>query len=153
MQDAATFRGRYQHTIDPKGRLSVPAKYRDILARYESKTLVVVPNGESLEVHPLEEWESLEANINEQSRFDAEVKRVGRLYISRAKEVELDGAGRILLPNDSRRDAGLAKDVMLIGVGRSFFEVWDRARFEEWERVNGDGLASGFERLSQLGVK
>jgi len=154
MPDAATFRGRYQHTIDPKGRLSVPAKYRDILARYESKTLIVVPNEHSaLEVHPLEEWEKLEAQINEKSsRFDAEVRRVGRLYISRAKEIELDGNGRVLLPNDSRRDAGLVKDVTLVGPGKSYFEVWDRARFDEWERVNGDGLASGFERLSQLGV-
>jgi len=153
MPDAATFRGRYQHTIDPKGRLSVPAKYRDILARYESKALIVVPNEhEALEVHPIEEWERLEAQINEKSRFDPEIRKLGRLYISRAKEVELDGSGRVLLPPDSRRDGGLVKDVTLVGVGRGYFEVWDRVRFEEYERTNGDGLASGFERLSQLGV-
>jgi MraZ protein len=153
MPDGATFRGRYQHTIDPKGRLSVPAKYRDVLAQYEAKTLIVVPNEHAaLEVHPLEEWERLEALINEKSRFDAEIRRLGRLYISRAKDVELDGAGRVLLPPDSRRDAGLVKDVTLVGVGRGYFEVWDRTRFEEYERTNGDGLASGFERLSQLGV-
>jgi len=153
MPDGATFRGRYRHTIDPKGRLSVPAKYRDVLAQYESKTLIVVPNEHSaLEVHPVEEWERLEAQINEKSRFDAEIRKLGRLYISRAKEVELDGSGRVLLPPDSRRDAGLVKDVTLVGVGRGYFEVWDRTRFEEYERTNGDGLASGFERLSQLGV-
>lgn len=147
------FRGRYQHTIDPKGRLSVPAKYRDILALYESKTLIVVPNEHSaLEIHPVEEWERLEAQINEKSRFDPEIRKLGRLYISRAKDVELDGSGRVLLPPDSRRDGGLVKDVTLVGVGRGYFEVWDRARFEEYVRTNGDGLASGFERLSQLGV-
>ena len=152
MPDGATFRGRYQHTIDPKGRLSVPAKYRDIVAQYESKTLIVVPNEQALEVHPVEEWERLEAQINEKSRFDAEIRRLGRLYVSRAKDVELDGSGRVLLPPDSRRDSGLLKDVTLVGVGRGYFEVWDRARFEEYLRMNGDGLASGFERLSQLGV-
>ena len=153
MADGATFRGRYQHTIDPKGRLSVPAKYRDILAQYESKALIVVPNEHAaLEVHPIEEWERLEAQINEKSRFDAEIRKLGRLYISRAKDVELDGSGRVLLPPDSRRDTGLVKDVTLVGVGRGYFEVWDRTRFEEYERTNGDGLASGFERLSQLGV-
>jgi transcriptional regulator MraZ len=149
------FRGRYQHTIDPKGRVSVPAKYRDVLAQYESPALIVVPNGSALEVHPLQEWERLEAQINEQSSmFDAEVRRAGRLYISHAKEVDLDSAGRILLPSDSRAPVGLTKDVTLIGIGRRFFEIWYRTRFEEYERMNGDGgMQSGFERLAQLGVK
>ena len=147
------FIGRYRHTIDPKGRLSVPARYRDELAKYESGGLILVPNEASLEVHPYEAWERLVSAINEQSRFDAEVRRLGRLYISRAKEAELDGAGRMLLPADSREQAGLAKDVMIVGPGRDYFEVWDRTRFEEYERSNGDGLPAGFERLSQLGVK
>jgi MraZ protein len=145
------FRGRYQHSIDPKGRLSVPAKFRDVLAQYEG-TLIVVPNDNALEVHPLEEWQRLENRINEQSQFDPEVRKLGRLYISRAKDVDLDGAGRILLPPDSRQQAGLGKDVTLVGPGRRFFEVWDRPRFEEYERTNGDGLPSLFERLSRLGV-
>jgi MraZ protein len=146
------FRGRYQHTIDPKGRVSVPAKYRNLLAESANPTLIVVPNGEALEVHPLEEWERIEARINERSMFDLEIRKLGRLYISRAKEVEMDGAGRILLPPDSREPCGLVKDVTLVGSGRRYFEIWDRKRFEEYERTNGDGLPSGFERLSQLGV-
>jgi MraZ protein len=146
------FRGRYQHTLDPKGRVSVPAKYRDALAQYDGSTLVVVPNEQAIEVHPIEEWERIETRINEQSMFDLEVRKLGRLYISRAKEVDLDGAGRILLPPDTRQAGGLGREVTLVGLGRKYFEVWDRTRFEEYERVNGDGLASGFERLSQLGV-
>src|SRR5688572_28295905 len=121
------FRGRYQHTIDPKGRLSVPAKFRDVLAQYDGN-LIVVPNDHSLEVHPLGEWERLEARINQQSAFAPEVRALGRLYVSRAKEVALDNVGRILLPPDSRQKAGLAREVTLVGLGRLFFEVWDRAR-------------------------
>ncbi len=146
------FRGRYQHAIDPKGRLSVPAKYRNVLAQYQDQTLIVVPNGEALEVHPVEEWERIENRINERSMFDLEIRKLGRLYISRAKEVDVDGAGRILLPPDTREPAGLVRDVTLVGSGRRYFEIWDRTRFEEYERTNGDGLPSGFERLSQLGV-
>ena len=146
------FRGRYQHTIDPKGRLSVPAKYRNVLAEARDAMLIVVPNDEALEVHPLEEWEQIEARINERSMFDLELRKLGRLYVSRAKEVEPDSAGRILLPPDSRDPVGLVKDVTLVGTGRRYFEIWDRKRFEEYERTNGDGLPSGFERLSQLGV-
>ena len=146
------FRGRYQHTVDPKGRVSIPAKYRDLLAQYDGATLVVVPNESALEVHPLEEWERIEARIGEKSMFDADLRKIGRLYISRAREVELDGAGRILLPPESRTQAGLARDVTLMGPGRKFFEIWDRSRFEEYERTNGDGLPAGFDRLAQMGV-
>ena len=147
------FRGRYQHTVDPKGRLSVPAKYRDALAQYDGHTLIVVPNGHAIEVYPIEEWEQLEARINGQSSmFNQELRKLGRLYVSRAKDVELDGAGRILLPPDTRQAVGIQRDVTLVGIGRKFFEVWDRTRFDEYERTNGDGLVSGFDALSQLGV-
>lgn len=146
------FRGRYQHVIDPKGRLSIPAKYRDVLAQYDGATLIVVSNEQALEVHPLQEWERMEAQINEKTMFDLELRKLGRLYISRAKEVELDRVARILLPPDSRTQGGIARDVTLIGLGRKFFEIWDRRRFEEYERINGEGLSVGFERLAQLGV-
>jgi MraZ protein len=146
------FRGRYQHALDPKGRVSIPAKYRDLLAQYDGATLVLVPNEHAVEVHPLEEWERLEARISEKSMFDAELRKIGRLYISRAREVELDGAGRILVPPDTRQQGGLTRDVTLVGLGRSFFEMWDRGRFEEYERMNGDGLPAGFDKLAQLGV-
>jgi MraZ protein len=145
------FRGRYEHTIDPKGRVSVPAKFRDELAKYEGG-LIVVPNDNALEVYPLEEWERLEIRINEKSPFDPEVRKLGRLYMSWAKDVALDGAGRILLPPDSRQKSGLGRDVTLVGLSRPFFEIWDRRRLEEYERTNGDGLSALFEKASQLGV-
>ena len=146
------FRGRYPYTLDPKGRVSIPAKYRDQLAQYEGTTLVLVPNGDALEVHPLEEWERVEARINEKSMFDAELRKVGRLYISSAREVDVDASGRILIPPDVRSHGGLAKDVTFVGVGRNFFELWDRTRFEEYLRTNSDGLPAGFDRLAQMGV-
>jgi transcriptional regulator MraZ len=145
------FRGRYQHTIDPKGRLSIPAKFRDALAAM-GNDLVVVPNQYSLEVHPLEEWQRLEDRLNEQSRLKPEVQDFSRLYISRAKDVKLDAAGRILLPPDTRKQAGLEKDVTLVGGGRRMFEVWDRQRFEEYERTHGDTLPQVFEKLAANGV-
>jgi MraZ protein len=148
------FRGRYQHTIDPKGRLSIPAKFRDALAQYgdHAEMLIVVPNEHSLEVHPLEEWQRIEEKLNAQPLFTPEVRRLSRLYMSRAKEATLDGAGRILLPPDTRQQAGLDKAVTLVGGGRRMFEVWDRARFDEYERTQGDSLPTLFEKLSALGV-
>jgi len=146
------FRGRYQHTIDPKGRLSVPAKFRDVLAQRYEGNLVVVPNDSCLEVHPLVEWERIETKLREQSMFNAEVRDIARLYVSRARDLELDGAGRILLPPDARQQAGLGKDVVLVGGGLPHFEVWDRQRFEEYERTRQDRLGTLFDKLSALGV-
>jgi MraZ protein len=148
------FRGRYQHTIDPKGRLSIPAKFREALAQYgeHAAELIVVPNEHALEVHPLEEWQRIEDKLNGQSMFTPEVRHLSRLFMSRAKDAAVDGAGRILLPPDTRKQAGLEREVTLVGGGRKMFEVWDRARFEEYERTQGDSLPTLFEKLSAYGV-
>ena len=145
------FRGRFQHTVDPKGRLSVPAKFRDVLAQYDG-SLVVVPNEHCLEVHPLEEWQKIEARLRERSMFDPDVREFSRLYVSRAKDVTLDGAGRILLPPDSRQQAGLQKEVTLVGGGLMRFEVWDRPRFEEYERNGAESLKALLPKISAMGV-
>ena len=145
------FRGRFQHTVDPKGRLSIPAKFRDVLAQYDGN-LVVVPNEHCLEVHPLEEWEKIEARLREKSMFDPDVREFSRLYVSRAKDTSLDAAGRILLPPDSRQEAGIHKDVTLVGGGLMRFEVWDRVRFEEYGRNGAESLKTLLPKISALGV-
>src|SRR5437667_7868935 len=129
------FRGRYPGTVDAKGRLSIPAKFRDVLARYEGRDLVAVPDGECLEVYPLPEWERMEAKLREQSRFNSEVREISRLYVSRAKDVAMDGAGRILIAPDTRKDAGLDKNVTLVGGGLGQVRVWDRAGFHACART------------------
>ena len=123
------FRGRYQHTIDPKGRLSIPAKFRDALAQYGERAgdLIVVPNEHSLEVHPLEEWQRIEEKLNAQPMFTPEVRQLSRLYMSRAMEASVDGAGRILLPPDTRKQAGRKRGDEKESVRRA----WSSPRDEE----------------------
>src|SRR5438445_11855063 len=106
------FRGRYQHTIDPKGRLSVPAKFRDALAQYDG-ALIVVPNDYCLEVHPLEEWQRIETKLREQSIFNPEVRELSRLFISRAKDVTLDAVGRVRIPPAATDQVWVSKCVTL----------------------------------------
>src|SRR5260370_33312797 len=146
------FRGRYPGTVDAKGRLSIPAKFRDVLARYEGRELVVVPDGECLEVDALPEGERMEGKLREQSRFNSEGREISRLYVSRAKDVAMDGAGRILLAPDTRKHAGLDKNVTLVGGGLDKLEMWDRARFDEYDRTGARKLASLYDKLSALGV-
>ncbi len=146
------FRGRYFHTIDPKGRVSIPARFREALGDGDTGRLVVVPNEHCLEVHPLEEWQRIEAKVRELSIFKSEVRTISRLYISKAKDADLDAQGRILIPPDFRAEAGFGKEVALVGGGLLHFEIWDRRRFEEFDRVHQDELPTVFERLSSLGV-
>lgn len=148
------FRGRFQLTIDPKGRLSIPAKFRDVLRQdYEGK-VIVVPHTEDacLEVHPLAEWERKEEDFRARQLLDSEKRKASRLYFSRARDASLDGAGRILIPPDVREQAGLARDVMIVAGGERFFEVWDRVRLQEFEVSNRHELQAVLDRVSGAGT-
>jgi MraZ protein len=148
------FRGRFEHSIDGKGRLSVPAKFREVLQqRFDGdRNLVVVPNERCLEVHPVSLWEQIEEQVRSGSMFDEGLRELSRLYMSRAREVEIDSVGRVLLAPDSRQQAGLDRDVTLVGGGLTLFEVWDRRRFEEYERAEQHKMAQLFEQMASRGV-
>jgi MraZ protein len=130
------FRGRVAQAMDPKGRITVPRRFRDVLSGFSSGSeAVVVADVQCLQVYPREAWERLvEQQMRQKSPFDANAREFGRLFASRGRDVEVDGAGRILLTPGERQQAGLNRDVMLIGGAMECFEVWDRARFEEHER-------------------
>jgi MraZ protein len=145
------FRGQFRHTVDPKGRVSIPAKFREALADGYGEDLVIVPNDDALEVHPLKSWQELEAKISALSRFDQDAKKARYKYVSRGHDVTLDPQGRIQIPAEYRTRAGLVKDVMVIGMIMSF-EVWDVERWNHQERDNDGPLADLFERLASKGV-
>ncbi|MFQ5828260.1 MAG: division/cell wall cluster transcriptional repressor MraZ [Candidatus Methylomirabilia bacterium] len=146
------FRGRFHHTIDPKGRLSIPAKFREALLQHFGENLIVVPNEHCLEVHPLEEWQRVEEKVRQLPTFSPERKAIARLFTSKGREATLDGQGRILLPPDVRTEAGLAKDVTIVGGGLPVFEVWDRLRFEEFDRTHQDEIPTVLEKLAAMGI-
>ena len=143
------FRGRFPHALDPKGRISVPRRFRDVLAGFEGgHNLIVAPDAQCLQVYPLEVWERMEAKFRGKSSLDPRVRDFGRLFFSRGRDVEMDGAGRILLPPESRQQAGLSREVMLVGLSTESFEVWDRTRFEEYDRQEQPRLSQLMELFS-----
>jgi MraZ protein len=148
------FRGRFEHSIDGKGRLSIPAKFREVLQqRFDGdRNLIVVPNERCLEVHPMARWDQVEEQVRTGSMFDEGLRELSRLYLSRAREVEIDSAGRVLLPPDSRQHGGLDRDVILVGGGLALFEVWDRRRFEDYERAEQHKLPDLFVQMAGRGV-
>ncbi|GAB1720614.1 MAG: Protein of unknown function UPF0040 [Nitrosospira sp.] len=123
------FRGGTSISLDNKGRLAVPAKYRDELLSSCAGQLVITadPSG-CLLIYPQTAWEPIEQRLNSLSSFNPQTRSLQRLLVGNANDVEMDGAGRILVPPTLRQFAGLVKDVMLVGQGTKF-ELWDSGKW------------------------
>ena len=126
------FRGINTINLDAKGRMAMPARYREQLVTSCSGHLVVTidTNHRCLLLYPLQEWEQIERQIESLSSFDPMSQRVKHLLIGHANDLELDNSGRILLPQELRQYAQLEKHVCLIGQGKKL-EIWDQASWTE----------------------
>lgn len=129
------FRGLSSLAVDGKGRLAVPTKYRELLVERCGGRLVVTadPSG-CLLLYPFPEWEPIERKLTALSSFNPVSRTLQRILVGSASDVELDNAGRILLPTMLRKHAGLEKEVVLVGQGNKF-EIWSesawQAQFEQ----------------------
>ncbi len=120
------FRSKYDHTIDEKGRLSFPSRFREVLREYESEILIAIPWGNHLRAYPLSEWESLENKLQAEDRDQSEdLDKILRYFESESFEIVVDKQGRILLPPALRTELGLKKDIVLIGM-IDRVEIWDK---------------------------
>ena len=146
------FRGATELTLDSKGRLALPARYRDRVAERCAGRLVVTihPGGECLLVYPLPDWEELERKLMQLPNLRPDAQRVQRLLVGHAADVELDSHGRMLLPANLRSFAALSRDVELIGQG-THFELWDEARWTERRDQWLNSKASSSELPPELG--
>lgn len=145
------FQGRYFHTIDPKGRLSIPAKFREVLAEREEDTLIVVEADGCLWAYPQGEWERFVGEIRRRPQLSAEMRNFLRIFASSAKECPVDRAGRILVAPEHREFAGLVKDVVLVGT-LDRFEIWGRERWADFYQRQGGTFEQIAEKLGALGL-
>jgi MraZ protein len=124
------FRGGPVLTLDGKGRITVPARWRDVLMATVQGQMVVTKNPDGcLSLYPLPVWEAFENNVLALTTEDDAWRR---FFIGSATEVELDSAARVLIPPELRAWAGLERDVKFMGVG-AYFELWDSARHDARE--------------------
>ncbi len=136
------FRGRFEHTIDAKGRLSIPAKFREVLGGEYDSRLIVTTNDGCLVAYPYKEWLVLEEKLASLPRMKNKTMNVLRHFYSGATDFTIDKLGRILVPQALREYAGLNKDVVLIGLMQQF-EIWDKDAFAAREADEAKGLISG----------
>jgi MraZ protein len=148
------FRGANQITLDAKGRMVMPTRYRERLTeRSEGRLVVTIDRDHCLLLYPLPDWEEIERKLMRLPTLNAHARQLQRLMVGHATDLELDGHGRVLLPAELRTFAGLVRDVVLLGQGNRF-ELWDELRWtsqrDEWlknEELPG-ALPADLESLS-----
>ncbi len=116
------FLGEYQHTIDEKGRLTIPAKHRIEL----NEAMITRGLDHNLVLYPMSEWEQLAARLRQLPITDPSARALQRLFFSGAQEVTPDRQGRILIPPYLREYAGIENDVIIAGM-QSYVEIWSPA--------------------------
>ena len=147
------FRGRFEHSIDEKNRLAIPARFRESLVAEGNPEPVIVTNlDQCLCAYPLREWERVERLCQSLPQFDANVLAFQRYFLSSATECPIDKAGRITIPPTLRDFARLRHDCIILG-NLNKFEIWSK---ERWDLAFA-GMADGFERMTTaintLGVR
>lgn len=142
------FLGEYQHTLDAKGRLSLPVKFRNQMA---GAYVVVKGIEKCLYVFSPAEYEAFLAQLMERGDFGKDFRQVRRFFTAGAKEDELDSAGRMSVPANLREYAKLERDVTVIGNGDRI-ELWDA---EAWAAYNGEAesrIEDVTSELAELGI-
>lgn len=131
------FYGFYEHTIDPKGRLSIPSKFREVLSASGNDRIMVtnfiVDGQRCLEVYPMDAWHRLLETVESKPQFNSLMNSFQNFYLGGACECQLDPHGRVLIPPVLRKYAGLERDVTLVSVTKKF-RIWDR---KVWHAVHG----------------
>jgi len=147
---AQMFLGEHQHTLDAKGRVSLPAKFRLELTAEQS--LVVGKGLDScLYVYPAEEYDAFIGDLLKRQDFDPRVRRMRRFLMSGATPVELDSAGRISITPVLREFAGLTKDVVVIGNGPRI-EIWDAKAWDAYNGADEGAVEDLAQELAEAGL-
>lgn len=148
------FSGRFSYAVDEKGRVGLPACFRDALKEEEHDTLFItnyVVNREKvLQLFAPSEWQRLLASLREKGRFNSEIQRFERFYIGGAHEVPVDKQGRILIPQRLRDYAGLNGEVTF-SANHDHFELWDKALLEKELKASEEMLMDP-DFFAKLGV-
>ena len=145
------FRGQFEHTIDPKGRLSIPAGFRMEIQRRSDNPPILTRQRYHLELYPYEDWQLIEQQLIEKSALQPDVQALQRFMVSGASECPIDSQGRILIPKALREHANLESKVTVAGV-LTKIEIWNADRFEaEMQKtlINFESIQQSVDRGSE----
>ncbi|MBW2568792.1 MAG: division/cell wall cluster transcriptional repressor MraZ [Deltaproteobacteria bacterium] len=124
------FRGSSFHTIDPKGRVIIPARFRDVIKVGNSNGIIVTRLDHALFAYTFDEWNKIEARVMSLTDTNEHMRRFRRIFIGGASDCTCDKQGRILIPPVLRQYAEIKKDIVLVGQ-INHFEIWAKERYEQ----------------------
>ncbi len=141
------FYGEFEHTLDRKGRMVVPSRFRDVLReQFVEKFFVTRGLEQCLFVFPEEEWRNQEQKFKTMAFTRADARKFNRLFFGGAVEVGVDKQGRILLPQNLKKWAGISREIMVVGVS-SRFEIWSKEKWAEYYNSTRESFEEIAERL------
>lgn len=145
------FRGRFEHSLDGKGRVSIPSRFREVLAANYDERLIVTNFDGCLWAYPVSEWQRIEEKVAALPQFKPEVKALQRVFISAAAECAIDKNGRILIPPTLRDYAGITRDLVFVGMTKRI-EIWAKGRWGKVFTQSQEDLAGMSAKLADLGL-
>lgn len=141
------FYGEHEHTIDKKGRIIIPSKFRDFLKEYDIKRCYITRGlDKCLFLFTEDEWKAQESKFKSVSFTKSEARKFNRLYFSGAVQVECDAQGRILLPKYLKDFAEIKRDIMIIGVSNRI-EIWGKEKWHEYYESSKGSFEEIAEKL------
>lgn len=147
------FRSSSFHTIDAKGRIIVPTRFRDVIKASGHESLMISRMDGCLYAYTIDEWKKVENKILQLPQKSEAMRRFVRLFIGSAHEARCDGQGRILITPPLKQYAGLDKDIVLVGV-LDHFEIWSKENYDSQDEKNAEDLSQEDFRneVAQLGL-
>jgi MraZ protein len=142
------FLGEFDHSVDTKGRIAVPAKFR---AQLEGGLVVTRGFERCLQVFPMEQWQQLSERVSSLPAASAESRQLRRLLFSSASDTELDKQGRILLPANLREYAGIGDTAVVAGMN-TYFEIWSKDDWEAAMDALDETSATIAAQLAEIGI-
>lgn len=142
------FIGEYQYSIDEKKRLAIPSKFRQELGK---KAVITRGLDQCLFIYPIKEWQSLAKKLSSLPLSQADARGFVRLMLAGAMDVNLDGLGRILIPDYLKKYAQLKKKIVIAGLYNRI-EIWDQRKWQEYKKKTETAVGDIAERLKELGV-
>jgi len=139
--------GEYIYTIDPKKRIAIPAKMRNVLGK---KAVITTGLDNCLVIYPLPEWQKLTKKLENLPSGQVDARGLARIMLSGAVDVTLDKLGRILIPDYLKNYAFLKKNIAILGLSNRI-EIWDEQRWREYKEKTEKEIGDIASRLQQLG--
>ncbi|MCX5777290.1 MAG: division/cell wall cluster transcriptional repressor MraZ [Candidatus Firestonebacteria bacterium] len=147
------FMGEYKHSIDKKGRIILPAKFRSTLAeKYIDRFVITRGFDDCLSVFPMNEWKLYEAELRKLSQSNADTRYFLRILFANATDTALDKQGRMFIPAELRAKVAIEKDVTVLGA-MNLIEIWSKQKWEDYQSKGKDKpIESVAQKLFDLGI-